>query len=109
MSKQNIYPVTSQEVIQFFSHNVSLEKLLVVPCDFAKGEHTVHCCRGTGEYLLKHPLRIFNTIKGADYLEKRIQGLCRKYHISRILCTPWRRRSPQLRHKLYTPIERASV
>ena len=83
MSKQNIYPVTSQEVIQFFSQNVSLEKLLVVPCDFAKSEHTVHCCRGTGEYLLKYPLRIFNTIEGADYLEKRIQGLCRKHHIGR--------------------------
>ena len=83
MSKQNIYPVTSQEVLRFFSHNVPLEKLLIVPFDFAKSEHTVHCCRGTGEFLLKHPLRIFNTVEGADYLEKRIQGLCRKYHISR--------------------------
>ena len=83
MVKQNIYPITSQEVVRFFSHNVPLEKLLVIPLDFAKSEHKVHCCRGTGEYLLKHPLRIFNTIEGANYLEKRIQGLCRKYHISR--------------------------
>ena len=83
MRKQNIYPVTSQEVIRFFSHNVSLEKLLIVPCDFAKSEHLIHCCRGTGEYLLKHPLRIFNTVEGADYLEKRIQGLCRNHHISK--------------------------
>ena len=83
MSNKTIYPVTSQEVIRFFSHNVPLEKLLVVPLDFAKCEHRVHCCRGTGEFLLKHPLRIFNTIEGANYLEKRIQGLCRKYHISR--------------------------
>ncbi len=57
--------------------------MLVVPIDFAKREHTAQLCRGTGDFLLKKPLSIYNDLRGADYLQKRIQGICKKYHISK--------------------------
>jgi len=83
MVKQGVYPTRSQEVIDFFSKGVLPEKLLIVPIDFAKLDHLVHFCRGTGEFILNSPLTIYNTLEGADYLEKRIGRICRKYHISR--------------------------
>ncbi len=83
MVKQSIYPSRSQEVANFFSKEIHPEKLLIVPIDFAKSDHTTHFCRGTGEFLLKQPLTVYNSAEGADYLEKRICGTCRKYHISR--------------------------
>ncbi len=78
-----LYPDRSQETISFFSKGVIPEKLLIVPVDFAKSDHLVHFCRGTGEFLLNQPISIYNTVKGAEYLEKRIFGICRKYHISK--------------------------
>ena len=83
MVKQSVYPTRSQEVINFFSKGVLPEKLLIIPIDFAKSDHLVHFCRGTGEFILNTPLTVYNTLEGADYLEKRIGGICRKYHISR--------------------------
>lgn len=83
MVKQSVYPTRSQEVTNFFSQGVLPEKLLIIPIDFAKSDHLVHFCRGTGEFILNQPLTIYNTLAGADYLEKRIGGICRKYHLSR--------------------------
>ncbi len=83
MIQKSIYPDRSQETINFFSQGVIPEKLLIIPIDFAKSDHLVHFCRGTGEFLLNQPLTIYNTVKGAEYLEKRICGICRKYHISK--------------------------
>ncbi len=83
MVKQSVYPTRSQEVINFFSKGILPEKLLIIPIDFAKSDHLVHFCRGTGEFILNQPLTIYNTLEGADYLEKRINGICRKYHISK--------------------------
>ena len=81
MVKKSIYPERSQEVKQFFSKGVAPEKLLVIPIDFAKTEYTARICLGTGDYLLKKPMKIYNDKKGADYHGRRIQGICRKYHI----------------------------
>jgi transposase len=83
MNKQTIYPQRSQELAAFFSTGTPPEKLLIVPMDFAKGDHTAQFCRATGEFLLQRPLTVYNTAAGADYLENRIQAICRKYHISR--------------------------
>ena len=83
MVKKSVYPERSQEVKQFFSKGVAPEKFMVVPIDFAKTEHTAQLCLGTGEYLLKKPMKIYNDIKGADYLIRRLQGICRKYYIAK--------------------------
>ena len=53
----------------------------MIPIDFAKTEYTARICLGTGDYLPKKPMKIYNDKKGADYLDRRIQGICRKYHI----------------------------
>jgi len=81
--KQSIYPQESQTANRFFAHALAPEKCVIVPMDFAKKEHTAQFCRGTGELLLKKPLIIYNDVRGADYLDRRIQGICRKYHISK--------------------------
>ncbi len=78
--KKNAYPDRSQAVNEIFNSN-DLNKVLVVPIDFAKEAHTAHMCTGTGEFLLKHPLKIFNNMQGVTYLKDRIKRTCSKHKI----------------------------
>ncbi|MCK4981559.1 MAG: transposase [Victivallaceae bacterium] len=78
--KKTVYPDRSQVVNEIFKVN-DLNKILVVPVDFAKSEHTAHICTGNGEYLLKHPLKIYNNEEGVKYLKERIRRMCGKYNI----------------------------
>jgi transposase len=80
--KKSIYPQRSQDVNRIFE-NEDHRKILVVPIDFAKEIHEAQICRGTGEYLLKNPIRVYNSALGLDYLETRIQKSCRKYGIDK--------------------------
>lgn len=80
--KKSIYPQRSQEVNALFEH-VEHRKILVVPIDFAKEIHEAQICRGTGEYLLKKPIRVYNSTLGLDYLAERIAKSCRKYGIDK--------------------------
>lgn len=79
---QSIYPQRSQEATAVFE-NVEHRKILVVPIDFAKEMHEAQLCRGTGEYLLKQPMRVYNSQAGLDYLQTRIEKIRRKYAIEK--------------------------
>jgi hypothetical protein len=79
---KTIYPSRSQVASKVFSEITDLRKLLIVPIDFAKKEYTVQFCLGTGDFLLKRPLTIYNNLAGFNFLIKRIKGICSKYHIS---------------------------
>lgn len=79
---QSIYPQRSQAANAVFE-NVVPRKILVVPIDFSKEIHEAQLCRGTGEYLLQEPLRVYNSLTGLDYLEKRIEKNCRKHGIEK--------------------------
>lgn len=81
--KQNTYPVRSQSIQQFFLDAPSLNKILIVPIDYAKETHTAQFCNGNGEFLLRKALDVYNTPKGADYLLKRISGTMKRYHIKK--------------------------
>lgn len=78
--KKSVYPDRSQVVNEIFKVN-DLNRILIVPVDFAKSEHTAHICLGTGEYLLKHPLKIYNNEEGAAYFKERIQRMCDRHNI----------------------------
>jgi len=66
--KKTIFPAKSQPIQEFFLNAPSLEKVLIIPVDYAKKSHTIQFCLGTGELLLKKALTIYNTPAGLDYL-----------------------------------------
>ena len=77
---RNIHPNRSQAVEQILGSNPP-GRVLVVPIDFAKKEHVAQICRGSGEFIFRRPMALQNTVAGADYLLKRIEGCCRKHCI----------------------------
>ena len=58
---QSVYPLRSQELHHLFEE-AEHRKILVVPIDFAKVIHEAQLCRGTGQYLLRKPLRVHNSL-----------------------------------------------
>ena len=81
MSK-NIFPDRSQ-VVQSLMDNEDARKILVVPIDFAKETHVAQIARGTGEYLLKRPLSVRNSVAGSEYLMEKVERYCAKYRIGK--------------------------
>jgi transposase len=77
---KSIYPERSQAVAKTLA-SVHPEKIMVVPVDFAKNIHEAQLCRATGEYLLKKPLMVRNTLEGLEFLKRKIEGNCKKYGI----------------------------
>lgn len=78
--KKSVYPDRSRIVNEIFKVN-DLGRILVIPVDFAKSEHTAHICTGNGEYLLKHPLKIYNNEKGVAYFQERIRRTCNRCNV----------------------------
>ena len=76
------YSTQSQQLTQVFA-DVPLEKILVVPLDFAKASHTVRMCLGTGHYLHNKAMDIKNNKDGIDYLCKRISQACSRNKIKK--------------------------
>ena len=87
--KKTVYPLRSQVVERIFSRESRLDRILIVPLDHAKRNHTVQFCLATGEYILKRALTIYNDSAGAIFLTERITKACNKYHFKReniIIC-----------------------
>lgn len=80
--KKNIYPQGNQVLNQKLN-SISPEKLLLVPIDYAKKEHTAQLCLGTGELLLKKAMRIYNNPDGIIFLEKQIASTSKRLKINR--------------------------
>jgi len=77
---KDIYPERSQVAAKILEANVSSD-ILVVPIDFAKHEHVVQICLGTGKFVYKRALNVKNTPAGAQYLIERIQTCCHRFGI----------------------------
>ncbi len=60
MKKRNIYQNRSQELLSLFEEAGNSAKVMCVPMDYAKKDHTVQFCLANGDYLLKNPITIFN-------------------------------------------------
>jgi len=78
--ERNIFPNRNQAVEDLLESNQPA-RILIAPIDFAKKEHVAQICQGTGRFVFRRPMTLKNTVAGADYLLKRIEGCCRKYRI----------------------------
>lgn len=58
----------------------SPKKVMCVPIDYAKRQHTALVCNGEGAQL-RGPFNIHNTPAGVDFVEEVVAGLCRKHSI----------------------------
>lgn len=79
--KKTVYPQRSQVVNEVFARENRLDKILIVPLDYAKENHTVQFCFATGEHILHKALSVYNDSRGASYLLDRITNICKKYHL----------------------------
>ena len=67
MKKKNIYENQSQELLSLFEEAGNNGKVMCVPIDYAKKDHTVMFCNGHGG----HPQKTFfikNSPEGIEYL-----------------------------------------
>lgn len=83
MIKESIYGERCQLVRECFSRAGEPDKVLIVPIDMAKAEHTAMICRGTGEYLHRRPLRVYNSPEGSDFLVDKVKVMMHKHRIRR--------------------------
>ena len=79
---KSIFQRANPAILELFEKAGSPEKVLCVPIDYAKREHTALACNGAGHPLRK-PFTLHNNPAGVDFLEKVVAGLCRKHHVRR--------------------------
>jgi len=75
MKKKNIYLNQSQELLSLFEEAGSSGKVMCVPIDYAKKDHTVMFCNGHGD-ILRKPFSIKNSPEGLDYLVEQVTRSC---------------------------------
>ena len=74
---KTVYPVRSQVVNEIFSQENRFDKILIVPLDHAKTNHTVQFCYATGEHLFKKAMTVYNDPRGLKYLIDRLRKTCK--------------------------------
>ncbi|MFH1628373.1 MAG: transposase [Pseudomonadota bacterium] len=75
MKKKNIYVNQSQELFSLFEEAGSSGKVMCVPIDYAKKDHTVMFCNGHGD-ILRKPFSIKNSPEGIEYLKEQVTRSC---------------------------------
>lgn len=81
MKKRSIYQQQSQELMQIFEESGNNKKVLIVPIDYAKKEHTVMFCNGNGN-ILRKPFPVWNTPDGINYLILQVEKICSYHNIN---------------------------
>lgn len=76
----SIFRRANPAIQELFKKAGSPRKVMCVPIDYAKKEHTALVCNGAG-MPLRGPFHIHNNPEGIAFLEKVIAGLCRKHAI----------------------------
>lgn len=76
----SIFQRSNPAIEKLFAKAGSPKKIMCVPIDYAKSQHTALVCNGEGS-LLRGPFNIHNTAEGVDFLEDIIKGLCKKHSI----------------------------
>jgi transposase len=82
MKKQSIYQQQSQALMRLYEQAGASTKVLVVPLDYAKIEHTVLFCNGNGD-ILRKPFGVKNTPEGLTYLLEQVRKTCTYHKIKR--------------------------
>jgi len=80
---KSIYGERCQLVGECFNRAGGPDKVLIVPIDMAKAEHTAMMCRGTGDYLHRRPLRVYNSPEGSAFLVAKVKAMMHKHRIPR--------------------------
>ena len=75
MKKKNIYENQSQELLSLFEEAGNNGKVMCVPIDYAKKDHTVMFCNGHGN-IFRKPFFIKNSPEGLDYLLEQVNRSC---------------------------------
>jgi transposase len=78
MKKRSIYGQQSQALLRIYEDAGTPTKVLIVAIDYAKRDHMVLLCNGSGD-ILRKPFAVKNTPDGVDYLLKQVDTCCR-YH-----------------------------
>jgi transposase len=78
----SIFRRANPAIQQLFEKAGSPKKVMCIPIDYAKKQHTALVCNGEGTQL-RAPFYIHNNAEGVDFLMEIIAGLCRKHHIKK--------------------------
>ncbi len=76
----SIFQKSNPAIEKVFKNAGSPQKVMCLPIDYAKRQHTALVCNGKGEEL-RGPFNIHNTPAGVDFVEGIIHGLCKKHSI----------------------------
>jgi len=77
MKKRSIYTGQSHEISCLFEEAGTNEKVLCIPIDYAKKDHTVMFCNGDGD-ILRKPFSIRNNPEGLAHLVDQVKRSCRR-------------------------------
>jgi transposase len=78
----SIFQSSNPAIEKLFADAGSPKKVMCIPIDYAKRQHTALVCNGEGMQL-HSPFNIHNTAEGVEFLEDIIKGLCKKHSIRR--------------------------
>jgi len=78
----SIFQRSNPAIEKVFQNAGSPRKVMCVPIDYAKRQHTALVCNGKGEQL-RSVFNIHNTPDGIEFVDGIIGGLCKKHSISR--------------------------
>lgn len=78
----SIFQRSNPAIEKLFAHAGKPEKVMCIPIDYAKRQHTALVCNGVGMQL-RGSFNIHNTTDGVDFLDGIVKGLCRKHSIRR--------------------------
>ena len=76
----SIFQRSNPAIEKLFARAGSPKKIMCVPIDYAKRQHTALVCNGDG-LQLRGPFNIHNTPEGVEFLNGVVKGLCRKHSI----------------------------
>ena len=76
----SIFQRSNPAIEKLFADAGSPKKVMCIPIDYAKRQHTALVCNGEGMQL-RGAFNIHNTAEGVDFLEDIIKGLCKKHSI----------------------------
>ena len=76
----SIFQRKNPAIEKLFAEASSPKKVLCIPIDYAKHQHTALACNGEGMQL-RGAFNIHNNPAGVEFLEEVIGGLCRKHSI----------------------------
>jgi len=80
MKRKTIYHNQSQEILHLFETAGNRSKVMCIPIDYAKKDHTVMFCNGNGR-IIRKPFSVKNSLEGMNFLTDQIKKSSRHHGI----------------------------